>query len=248
MSEKKFSVDPEKLKQRLSEEEYRVTQEAGTEPAFSGKYWDEHADGRYTCKVCGQVLFDSEHKFDSGAGWPSFDRAVPGSVEMRPDDSHGMSRTEVVCSRCGAHLGHVFDDGPSKTTGQRFCINSASLDLKHNSNKNNSMTPEVDAYIANVPEVARPRFDELRALVRDLLPEANEVLSYGIIGYKIDDKRARVFISGWKDHLGVYPIPKDEALRAELAPYIKGKGTLWFPLGSPLPKVLVKKVIKALAS
>lgn len=118
------------LRARLSEEEYIVTQQAGTEAPFTGKYWDEHADGTYTCKVCGQVLFDSEHKFESGSGWPSFDRAVPGSVEMRSDNSHGMQRTEVVCSRCGAHLGHMFEDGPKYTTGQRFCINSASLDLK----------------------------------------------------------------------------------------------------------------------
>lgn len=118
------------LRDRLTPEEYAVTQEAATEAPFSGKYWNEHADGTYTCKVCGQVLFVSEHKFESGSGWPSFDRAVPGSVEMREDTSHGMVRTEVVCSKCGAHLGHVFEDGPKDTTGQRFCINSASLDLK----------------------------------------------------------------------------------------------------------------------
>jgi peptide-methionine (R)-S-oxide reductase len=115
---------------RLNPEEYAVTREATTEAPFTGKYWDEHADGTYTCKVCGQVLFDSQHKFESGSGWPSFDRAVPGSVEMREDTSHGMVRTEVVCSKCGAHLGHMFEDGPQETTGQRFCINSASLDLK----------------------------------------------------------------------------------------------------------------------
>ncbi len=120
------------LRERLSEDEYAVTQQAGTEAPFSGKYWNEHADGTYTCRVCDQVLFDSEHKFDSGSGWPSFDRAVHGSVELREDRSHGMNRTEVVCSRCGAHLGHMFEDGPKETTGQRFCINSASLDLKKN--------------------------------------------------------------------------------------------------------------------
>lgn len=125
-----FQVDKDDLKKRLTAEEFEVTQNAGTEAPFTGKYWDEHADGTYTCKVCGQVLFDSEHKFESGSGWPSFDRAVPGSVEMREDVSHGMTRTEVVCSKCGAHLGHMFEDGPRETTGQRFCINSASLDLK----------------------------------------------------------------------------------------------------------------------
>lgn len=125
-----FQVDKDDLKKRLTAEEFEITQNAGTEAPFTGQYWDEHTDGTYTCKVCGQVLFDSEHKFESGSGWPSFDRAVPGSVEMREDASHGMTRTEVVCSKCGAHLGHMFEDGPQETTGQRFCINSASLDLK----------------------------------------------------------------------------------------------------------------------
>lgn len=125
-----FQVDKDDLKKRLTAEEFEITQNAGTEAPFTGQYWDEHTDGTYTCKVCGQVLFDSEHKFESGSGWPSFDRAVPGSVEMREDVSHGMTRTEVVCSKCGAHLGHMFEDGPLETTGQRFCINSASLDLK----------------------------------------------------------------------------------------------------------------------
>ncbi len=125
-----YKVDREKLKERLTPEEYDITQKAGTEAPFTGKYWDEHTDGTYTCKVCGQVLFGSEHKFESVSGWPSFDQAVPGSIVMRTDDSDGMHRTEVVCSRCGAHLGHMFEDGPKETTGQRFCINSASLDLK----------------------------------------------------------------------------------------------------------------------
>lgn len=126
-------LSEDELKKRLSDEEFEITQRAGTEAPFTGKYWNEHTDGSYTCKVCGQVLFDSEHKFESGSGWPSFDRAVPGSVEMREDSSHGMTRTEVVCSRCDAHLGHMFEDGPQETTGQRFCINSASLDLTKNS-------------------------------------------------------------------------------------------------------------------
>lgn len=125
-----YKVDQDELKQRLTPEEFEVTQKAGTEAPFTGQYWDEHADGSYTCKVCGQELFNSEYKFESGSGWPSFDRAVPGSIVMKTDSSHGMERTEVVCSRCGAHLGHMFEDGPKDTTGQRFCINSASLDLK----------------------------------------------------------------------------------------------------------------------
>lgn len=106
-----------------------VTQNKGTEPAFTGKYVNEHSDGSYHCVVCGQKLFESGTKFDSGTGWPSFDQAVSGSVEMIEDNSHGMQRIEVVCSNCGAHLGHMFDDGPTDTTGQRFCINSCALDL-----------------------------------------------------------------------------------------------------------------------
>ena len=120
----------EELKNQLDPMAYHVTQEKGTEPAFSGKYWDEHADGSYHCAVCGQKLFESGTKFESGTGWPSFDRAIPGSVVMREDNSHGMHRTEVVCNKCGAHLGHLFEDGPKETTGQRFCINSCALDLK----------------------------------------------------------------------------------------------------------------------
>lgn len=110
-----------------------------------------------------------------------------------------------------------------------------------------SMKPTtVDEYIANVPAAARPKFDELRQLVKDALPHAKEVLSYGIVGYKIDDKRARVFISGWKDHLAIYPVPRDQKLQTMLAPHIKGKGTLWFKLDEPLPKQLIKKVVEAL--
>lgn len=107
-------------------------------------------------------------------------------------------------------------------------------------------TVSVEEYIANIPAAARPRFDELRALVKAALPHAREVMSYGIVGYKIDDKRARVFISGWKDHLGVYPIPHDDALREKLKPYIKGKGTLWFPLDVPLPVALIQKTVQLL--
>lgn len=104
----------------------------------------------------------------------------------------------------------------------------------------------VQDYIDAIPEQARPAFDQLRALVRELLPEADEVLSYGVIGYKVDGKRARVFISGWKDHLAIYPVPKDEALEKDLAPYRKGKGTLWFALNEPLPFELIIKTVNAL--
>lgn len=120
----------EELKTRLDPMTYHVTQEKGTEPAFTGKYWNEHADGSYHCTVCGQKLFESGTKFDSGTGWPSFDQAIPGSVKLQPDNSAGMNRTEVLCSKCGAHLGHMFEDGPKETTGQRFCINSCAIDLK----------------------------------------------------------------------------------------------------------------------
>lgn len=106
----------------------------------------------------------------------------------------------------------------------------------------------VDQYIATVPPATRPIFDELRQLVKETVPQAKEVVSYGIIGYKIDDKRARVFISGWEDHVAVYPVPGGDKLQASLAPYIRGKGNLWFSLDEPLPKTLIKTVVKALVA
>ena len=113
----------------LTDEEYRILREAGTEPKFSGDLLDVKADGVFRCAGCGAALFESDEKFDSGTGWPSFgDVYAEGTVETRLDTSHGMERTEVVCATCGGHLGHVFDDGPAPT-GKRYCINSAALDF-----------------------------------------------------------------------------------------------------------------------
>ena len=117
-------------RERLTPEQYRVLREKGTEYPFTGQYWNHHADGTYTCAACAQELFKSDTKFESGCGWPSFyDALDQGSVRFVDDKTHGMSRTEVLCSRCGSHLGHVFNDGP-RPTGQRYCINSASLSFK----------------------------------------------------------------------------------------------------------------------
>jgi len=116
---------------KLSPEQEHVLKEKGTEPPFTGRYWDHHDTGKYACAGCSTQLFSSKRKFDSGTGWPSFTDALPGAVKFREDVSHGMRRTEITCSKCGGHLGHIFNDGPGPT-GKRYCINSCILDFKEN--------------------------------------------------------------------------------------------------------------------
>ena len=129
MAEKIVKTD-EEWRQELSEEEYHILREKGTERAFTGKYWNVKGDGTYVCAACGNVLFDSTTKFDSHCGWPSFYDAKEGAVEFHSDTTFGMRRTEVTCARCDSHLGHIFDDAPQTPTGQRYCINSASVKLQ----------------------------------------------------------------------------------------------------------------------
>lgn len=117
------------LKAKLTEEQYRVTQGAGTETPYTGEYNDFFEEGIYKCVVCGAELFKSENKYNSGCGWPAFDKTT-GEIDENNDSSAGMKRTEVTCGNCGAHLGHVFPDGPPETTGMRYCINSASLNFE----------------------------------------------------------------------------------------------------------------------
>ncbi|HVZ11389.1 MAG TPA: peptide-methionine (R)-S-oxide reductase MsrB [Candidatus Paceibacterota bacterium] len=126
-------MNPTNIKkdQELDSELYAVARKGGTEAPFTGKYWDSHKKGMYKCAVCGQELFSSDTKFDSGTGWPSFtEPANLEHIELKQDLSHGMVRTEVLCKKCGAHLGHLFEDGPKDKGGKRYCINSVCLELE----------------------------------------------------------------------------------------------------------------------
>lgn len=129
MDNKKIEINEDDLKNKLTPEEYKVLRQKGTEAPFSGKLLHDDRDGMYKCKVCGSDLFSSDAKFDSNTGWPSFDKALPGSIIETEDNSAGMVRTEVTCGRCGSHLGHVFNDGPTETH-KRYCLNSVCLDLE----------------------------------------------------------------------------------------------------------------------
>lgn len=129
MNDKPMPKTEAEWRSHLSPEQYRILRQAGTEAPFTGKYLDTKADGTFACAACGNPLFAAPTKFDSGTGWPSFDEALPGAVAYKTDSSHGMSRTEITCARCGSHLGHVFDDGPTES-GKRYCINSVCLNLE----------------------------------------------------------------------------------------------------------------------
>lgn len=133
MTNKKYNIEKteQEWEEQLSHEEYKILRQKGTEFPHTGKYNLHFDEGVYKCKGCGQVLFESESKFKSNCGWPSFDNAIDGTIEYVKDTTHRMLRTEILCANCGGHLGHVFDDGPTET-GVRFCVNSTSIDFDKN--------------------------------------------------------------------------------------------------------------------
>ncbi len=133
---KKYTIEKsdEEWKNQLTEEQYRILRKKGTEAPHTGKYNLHFDDGAYECAACNAKLFESEAKFKSNCGWPSFDQAIEGSIEFIKDTTFGMIRTEILCANCGGHIGHVFDDGPTET-GERFCVNSASIDFINENNK-----------------------------------------------------------------------------------------------------------------
>lgn len=129
-------MEEEEFRKKLTRNQYNILRKGGTEIPGTGKLLHNKKTGRYLCAACGNVLFSSKHKFDSGSGWPSFyDLAKAGGVKLKEDNSHGIRRTEVACSRCGSHLGHLFHDAPQTPTGNRYCINSAALDFKEERNE-----------------------------------------------------------------------------------------------------------------
>ena len=137
----KLNKTDREWQRELSPEEYRITRQKGTEPAFTGQYWNTKQQGTYVCRCCGTELFTSDTKYDSGSGWPSFYRPVnAGAIDEQEDSTHGMTRTEIICHNCDAHLGHVFEDGP-QPTGLRYCVNSASLQLKTNEKNDEETYP-----------------------------------------------------------------------------------------------------------
>ncbi|KAA1246411.1 peptide-methionine (R)-S-oxide reductase MsrB [Aquimarina sp. RZ0] len=128
MSKYPYHKTEKEWKEILSEDQYRILRQKGTERPFTGTYNMHSENGTYACMACHTPLFDSTTKFDSGCGWPSFDKSIEGSIEYIRDSSHGMIRTEILCANCGSHIGHVFNDGPTET-GQRYCVNSVSIDF-----------------------------------------------------------------------------------------------------------------------
>ncbi|RZS93774.1 peptide-methionine (R)-S-oxide reductase MsrB [Aquimarina brevivitae] len=134
MGKYKIEKSEEEWKKQLTEAQYKILRQKGTERPFSGEYNIHFENGTYTCMACDTPLFTSESKFDAGCGWPSFDKSIEGSVEYVKDTSHGMIRTEILCANCGSHLGHIFDDGPTET-GQRYCVNSISINFDKSTTK-----------------------------------------------------------------------------------------------------------------